>query len=178
LAVIRDMDIRAIARPTMEELCRSINETVNLLVLHGTRVLFVDGIEAERAVRVGPRTGVSLPAHVTSAGKAMLAHLSIEQVRELYPKSRLEPVTSRSLTSRRALESELELIRAQGYATNIGESEPDVCALSAAILDSSGRPRGALGVSIPASRYDAGAVERDLAPVLLRSAATVSGLVD
>ena len=154
LAVVRDLDVRSLARPELESLATQLGETVHLVELDGSAVLFLDSVEAPRAVRVGRRTGVLLPAHATSAGKALLAALSVERVRELYPSTTLPRVTEATTTSRKALEAELDEIRRQGFATNIGESEPDIGAVGVAICDRHGVPRGAISVSVPLSRFD------------------------
>lgn len=65
--------ITATFRPFLEMLYNSIEETVNLMVLKGDDVLFLDGIEGKQNLRVGLRTGIRMPAHLTSGGKAMLA---------------------------------------------------------------------------------------------------------
>jgi DNA-binding IclR family transcriptional regulator len=44
-------------------------------------VVFLDTVESPRAVRVTDRTGMTLPAHCTTAGKALLAQLRREEVR-------------------------------------------------------------------------------------------------
>lgn len=76
LAALRDRDIRTHARPFLEALGRESGETVHLAILQGgSDVLFLDCVESMKAVRVGNRTGLILPAHCSSAGKALLAAL-------------------------------------------------------------------------------------------------------
>jgi IclR family acetate operon transcriptional repressor len=169
LAVVRDLDVRSLARPELESLAIQLGETAHLVELVGSAVLFLDSVEAPRAVRVGRRTGVLLPAHATSAGKALLAALPAERVRELYPSATLPRLTKATTTSRRALEAELGEIRKQGFATNIGESEPDIGAVGVAICDTQGVPRGAISVSVPLSRFDEADVPR-IAEVALAAA--------
>lgn len=152
LRSVRDMDLRQHARPTMERLRDDLDETIHLVVLVGTNVLFLDGAESSRALRVTSRTGMLLPAHCTSAGKALLAELETSELRELYPGQRLGSATSKSIKRRRDLEAELKEVRERGHAINIGESEEGVAAIGAVIRDQRGRVRGALAVAVPASR--------------------------
>jgi DNA-binding IclR family transcriptional regulator len=153
LSVVRDMDIRSQSRPSMEALAEKTGETVHLIVLQGRQVLFIDCVESTRAVRVASRTGMLLPAHCTSAGKALLAELTREQVRLLYPSSGLEGMTKRSITSRGQLERELEAVRRRGFAVNRSESEADICSVGVAIHDRLRRARAALSVAAPAVRF-------------------------
>lgn len=152
LMAVRGIDLRGRARPAIERLGASLNETVHLVVREGTDVRFVDGVESTKALRVTSRTGILLPAHCTAGGKSLLAQLSKAEFRDLYPSSRLPVVTEASVRRRSELEQELAEVRELGYATNFGESETDVSAVGAAIIDRQGRPHGAVAVAVPSSR--------------------------
>jgi DNA-binding IclR family transcriptional regulator len=54
---------------------------------------------------------------------------------------------------RRALVSELRLVRDQGYAENIEESESGLSAIGVCLRDNAGDPVAALSVSAPSARY-------------------------
>lgn len=154
LAIVRDMDIRTVAHPTMVVLAQEVGETVHLITLRDAEVLFVDSVESSSLLRVGSRTGMTLPAHATAGGKALLAALPQERLRRLYPRERLEGLTGRTITSRAKLLRELEGIRQRGYAVNLGESETGVGAVASAITDRSQRLRGALAVAAPQARLN------------------------
>jgi len=154
LSVIGLMDIRSHARPYLVDLRDAVQETVHLAQLQGTDVLFLDSIESDRPVRVGSRVGQLMPAHVTSTGKALLAELSHDELVARYGRGRLPASTKRSITSLSRLERDLREIRARGYATSVGESEPDVSAVAAVIRDRLDRAVAALSVSAPITRLD------------------------
>lgn len=120
------LDLRTAARPALEWLREQTGETASLLVLQGTDVRFVDSIDGSRTVRVSARTGVVLPAHCTSGGKALLAALDPEEVRQLYPGARLPAYSTRSITDRSRLETELEEVRRRGHATNFDEGDAGI----------------------------------------------------
>jgi IclR family acetate operon transcriptional repressor len=140
------------AAPVMQELARRLGATVNLLLLQGTNVLFLDSIEAPRAVRVTSRAGVVLPAHCVSGGKALLSMLSEDEVLRLYPSPELPKVTEKSITERRVLLSQLKKARRLGFATNFGESEPDVSGVAVVIPATSDHSPRALAVAMPKGR--------------------------
>ena len=164
------------ARPIMTELSRTVGETANLSVLRGQETLFLDCVESDRVLRIGSRTGVALPAHCTSGGKAMLARLTPEEIRRLYPSERLRQLTAASIRSRSKLEAELEATRQRGYGTNFGESEADLSAVGVAIVDQQGRVRGAVAIAAPMNRLredDAPSV----APHVIRAAGEIGRLL-
>ena len=56
-----------------------------------------------------------MAAHCTSAGKAMLALLSVDELSALYPPGQqLEQMTQNSIATREDLDDELEAIRKRG----------------------------------------------------------------
>lgn len=172
LSVVRDMDIRRLARPLMEELRLEVGETIQLTILQGKHVLFIESVESFQALRVGDRTGISLPAHCTASGKALLAELPLERLYELFPDEQLVGLTPHSLTSREMLVRELAQVRERGYATNFEESEPDVSAISAAIHDRVGRLRASVTVSAPSTRLHEELVVQ-IAEATMRAAAAI-----
>jgi IclR family transcriptional regulator, acetate operon repressor len=94
---------------------------------------------------------MTMPAHCTAAGKAILAQLPTEAVEE-YLDALPAGLTPRSLSDRDAVRAELELTAARGYGTNFEESEDGLSAVGAAIPEPSGVVRSALTISFPAGR--------------------------
>jgi DNA-binding IclR family transcriptional regulator len=158
LATVRRYDVRAHARPFLEQLAERTGETTHLLVLAGADTLFLDSVEGGRSVRTTGRVGASFPAHSTSGGKALLAELDEPALRALYPDDRLSALTQRTIGSRDALETELAAVRERGYAVNAGESDPHVTSVAAVVRDAGGAARFAISVSMPAFRADPDAV--------------------
>jgi IclR family transcriptional regulator, acetate operon repressor len=137
------------ARPYLAELGSRVGGTVNIMTLHAAEVAFVESVEAPTPVRVGSRLGSVMPAHCTSGGKALLAQLSSEEVARRYSEIGLAPMTGKSITTLAALQDELRRTARRGYATNFGESEPEVSGVAVA---ADGDDPYALAVSAPSSR--------------------------
>lgn len=152
LAVVQGMTLRAAARRTLEHLAADTGETVHLGLLEGGSVRFVDGVESERALRVGLRVGRTLPLHATSVGKAMLAGLPEDTVKNLYTGARLPAVTSCTVTRRTDLLRELTRVREHGFASSHEESEDGVGSTGVAIQDPAGAVLGGLSVAAPMGR--------------------------
>jgi IclR family acetate operon transcriptional repressor len=146
------LDLPSQARPHLERLSAELNETVHLAVLRGSDVLYVDGIESTKALRVISRAGTIHPAHCTSAGKALLAQLQRSALLKLYPNDELPPATARSITSRAQLLVELESTATRGYAINFGELEEGIGSIAVPVYDPSGSAVASIGVGAPASR--------------------------
>ncbi|HEX3946104.1 MAG TPA: IclR family transcriptional regulator [Acidimicrobiales bacterium] len=159
LASLRRVDVRRVGRPHLVALAAETRETVSLAVAEGAKVRFIDSVEGPELIRVASRTGEVLPAHLSSVGKVMLSGLSDAEICRLYPNQELAGLTDRSITSRAALLSELEAVRATGYATSFEESAVGLSALAVPITDRFGHVLAAIGVSLPASRLGDGRID-------------------
>ncbi len=142
-------NIKDVARSAMLELQARFNETVNLSVLDdGGNVLYLDIAESSRPFRMTATVGCRIPAHITSMGKAMLAHMNIDD-----PASPNHGIAAKlSPRPTRSLYRELQTIRERGYAIDREGNEPGVGCIGAPIFDATGRPVAAMSVSGPKER--------------------------
>ena len=154
LAVIEHSDLRTVARAAMEKVVQTMHETVHLTVLQGDHVLCLDSLESNQTERTGSRVGWSLPTHATAAGKALLAALTDAEVAAIFPSDLIESTGAVATVRRIDLLAELELIRARGYSTNVGQSEPEVTAVGVTLRDRHARVRAALSVTAPRTRVN------------------------
>jgi DNA-binding IclR family transcriptional regulator len=161
LAAVRQLDIRSHARPVLERLAGSLDETVHLAVLEGSNVRYLDAVESSRALRVASRTGSLLAASCTASGKALLAELPDDEVAALFAgQAALPRLTRRSIGSRSALLAELAKVREAGCAVNLEESEEGVASVAVAVRGRPHVPVAALVVSAPASRMTGPVTEK------------------
>lgn len=152
LAAVGALDLRVRLRPYLLDVASATGETASLLVLEQDVVHFIDSIESSQTVRVSARPGARRPAHATSAGKAMLAALTDDEVRAIYQAEPLTAVTEKTLATRTELLEELRRVRAAGFATNFEESEVGLCGVGIAVLDQDDRPAAAFTAAAPMQR--------------------------
>ncbi len=152
LAASKQLGLRALARPIMQQLASEVGETVGLGTLQGTDVLYVDGVDGGQVLRIAARTGALIPAHCIAMGKALLATRPADQLLALDPSDTLTALTERSITKRIELLAQLGAIRRRGYAESVGESEDGVASIAAPVFDAAGAPCAAIGISAPATR--------------------------
>ncbi len=111
-------------------------------------------------------------AHCSGTGKALLAFIPREHLESLLKGWKLEPRTPHTLTTQKALRSDLELTRQRGYAENRHESEVGVVSVAAPIRDHGSRTIASISVAGPAERVDP--IRRELAHLTMETAALVS----
>lgn len=138
-------------RPVLLDLRRDLDETVDLAVLDGAAVRFVDQLPAPRRLRATSAVGEVFPLHCTANGKALLAAMPEEQAIALLPK-RLARLTQRTIVSREKLRAELARIRQESVAFDREEHTEGICAVGAVVVDDSG-PVAAISVPVPVQRF-------------------------
>ena len=143
-----------ICRPTIERLWKTTEETINLAVLDGSDVLYIDVLETAHTFRLVSTIGMRRPFHCTSLGKAIVASIDDEQLKErLFANIQFgEARTPKSITSLSRLKRDLLNIKERGFALDEGEAVTGIRCLGAAIIGADGKPVAALSISGPMVR--------------------------
>src|SRR5574340_1483492 len=127
--------LRKLARPALEELHTRLDETVQLMILQGEHIRFIDGVDDQtRTLRVVMRIGDQMPAYCSAGGKALLAELTNRDVEQIY-KGGLTPWPVARFSSVSALKRHLAGVRKLGYGTSIEETEQGVIGFGVAVHD-------------------------------------------
>lgn len=137
-------ELRDRAVPFLETLRRQTHRGVNLAVLSGSEVVYLEGLAEPDS---GPsRVGSRLPAHTTALGKAILAFSPAAALREVVAAG-LPRAGPRTITAPRLLTRELVRVRTEGVAVDVEESHSGMLCAASAVFDGSGRPVASLSVS-------------------------------
>lgn len=152
LAKATRFEIAEIARPTMLEISRECGETVDLSLLDGDKLVFVDQVAGVHRLRAESAIGVSFPLHSTAPGKAMLAAMGATALHNLRPRLRLTRHTGRTITSWGVLERALQAARDTQVGTDEEENSIGICALAAALVLPGGE-LAAISVPVPTPRW-------------------------
>lgn len=138
--------LAATARPVIEAVAADTGETVDVSVLRGDQMWFVDQIESAHRLRAVSAVGGRFPLHGTANGKAALAALDDEE---------LEAVLARHPPdAARALREQAQQVRRNGLAFDRDEHTAGISAAGIA-----GRLAGghvvAISVPAPTERFTA-----------------------
>jgi DNA-binding IclR family transcriptional regulator len=158
--------LRRAAIPHLAWLAEQTGHSAYLQIRVGPDVRFLASVTVEGGTR--DRTGLVTPAHVTSGGRAALAELDLDRLRELYRGTKVSSLDG--------LRAALEAARRRGYAT-VQRSDEHLTAVGVAIEgDTLPHGHAAITVSIPSE----GAVSADidsLVPCLREAADRVVRMV-
>jgi DNA-binding IclR family transcriptional regulator len=172
-AISSRLDLVRQARPVLDELVDQFGETVNLAVIRSHFAVNVDQAMSPAAIASQNWVGQLTPLHATSSGKVLLAHLDESERHRLVEAAGLARFTKATITTRTALETQLAAAVDDGYATTFEEYEDGLNAVAAPVRDHSGAVVGAVSVSGPAYRFDAGRI-KEIVDQLRAGAARIS----
>jgi DNA-binding IclR family transcriptional regulator len=144
--------VRRIARPEMERLAHSFDETVSVSYLYDDRIHVIDCLETFHEIRMTNKIGRVLPPHCSAMGKVITAFQDralAERMLEVYG---LTPRTEHTILDRQKLFAEFEKARKTGVAEDREESiRGGIC--FAAALRREGKPVvAAISISTPTTR--------------------------
>lgn len=144
-------DLRQVAEQPMRRLRDELDESVHLYIRdHDTRIC-IAAVEGRQVLRPFIQLGRPLPLRVGAAGKLLLAFADPEiQKLELGRARNEEPGMPNAPGAE--LGEQLEQIRADRWATSVGEREEGVSAAATAIPDARDRVVAALCISAPTTR--------------------------
>jgi IclR family transcriptional regulator, acetate operon repressor len=141
-----NLDLVALARPTLERLAEESSETVNLAVPSGGGVETVAQVDSGYILGTTNWVGRQLLLHASALGKLFLAAGVAPMP------TTLEAPTPATIVDPEALQRELATVRQRGYATSVEELEPGLLAVAAGVRDRSGSVIAALAISGPSIR--------------------------
>jgi DNA-binding IclR family transcriptional regulator len=142
-----------ICRPILESLRSVTGETVNLAVLDGAEIVYLDVLESQNTFRLASPVGMRRPALCTSLGKAIIANLEdTRQKEEILSSIGAAPSTSRKASSISKLRKELAQICDQGSSLDDEESVTGARCVGAAVFGADDGVVAGISVSAPVVR--------------------------
>lgn len=174
LKALKGLNIRQEALPVMQKLREETGETVNLSLLSGTEIIFIERLMSDYIVNSNINVGDRLPVYCASMGKAILAFMSEERAAGIISQLKFKAKTERTIDSRTSLKKELTQIRERGYAINNEELEKGLRAAAAPIIDYTGEAFAAINVAWTTARRPSMRTFTDFARKVVEAAKEIS----
>jgi len=183
--VFRHAELESCVQPHLHRLSAECGETVDLAILDGTHVVYLQVVESAQRVRIAAEVGHRLPVFCTATGRAFMAYLPDEQVDAILNEG-LTRYTAYTRLEHPNLYEAVRVARAQGYAMSEQEYEQDINAVAAPILDANKYPVAVIAVVGPSYRLTrermsllgpvvratAEAIAREMGPAMLSTLIT------
>lgn len=134
---LHQLRLPELAHPHLFALWERCNETVHLCVRSDLQTVLLRAYESRQGVRVSASVGEQAPLHGTSSGKVFLAYGPSDLAENVIQQGLVkhQPYT---ITDARLLRQEVVMVRRQGYATDIEESDQNYSAIAVPILGPAG----------------------------------------
>ncbi|GLZ12792.1 IclR family transcriptional regulator [Actinomadura sp. NBRC 104425] len=165
----RGQALREAAMPFLEDLYEATHENVQLAVLDGLEVVYIERIRARNAVHVFTRVGGRWPAHATGVGLALLAYADPE-LQERAIAGPLRRFTPKTICSGAELRRVLAEVRRTGVAVSDGQVELIALSVAAPVYGPDDTVVAAVSIVVPSHSSDA----RALIPAVRASARGIS----
>lgn len=162
------LSLRDAAMPVMQDLHAIIGQHIQLGVMEGDEVLFVERLTASGAVINYTRIAGRLPLHASSSGLLLLAFAPPAQQERIIAQP-LEVFTEQTISSPSQLRASLAEVRRQGYAFLTGHIHSDATGIAVPVRDPEGKVVAALAAVVPNN-----AAARSRIAVLQAAAAAVT----
>ena len=175
--LLGQLDLRKEAEPFLRDLAERTRETVHLVILDGSEIVYLDKLETEPhtgGLRMASRVGSRNPAHSCAVGKVLMAHLPAAALAKMVEEKGLPKRTANTITDFDQLKAHMALVRKQGYAIDDEENERGIRCVGAPIFNEAGMVVAAISVSGPAFRVTKKTVQESLRKEVMATAHRIS----
>jgi len=173
MVYLRSTNLTNIAHPLMVELAAKVKDTVNLTVLSGHQVLYIDKVDSPRSLGILTEVGSLLPLYCTGVGKMLLAYQPSDKIDTYLDACEFTARTANTITCKKQFRRELKKIQQQGYAQDHREWADEIMCFAAPIFNYREEVVAALSVSGP---YQ-GMAEPGLHEEIVQSVKTVANII-
>jgi IclR family pca regulon transcriptional regulator len=179
MSALNSTGLREHAHPYLEELRQRTTFTTSLAVLDSPEVLYMDRARSLRSgqnkIDFNMRVGSRLPAaYCTALGKVLLAGLPEAERREILSEIRLVGRGPHTITSKKALYSELEHVSEHGVAVDDEEFAAGLVAIAAPVRDGRREVTAAIDLAAHTSMISLEELVDALGPHLVATADQIS----
>jgi IclR family transcriptional regulator, pca regulon regulatory protein len=180
-SAINSMDVREISAPYLRQLSDDTGYTVNLAILDGVDVVYVERCRTsrlgQREIDLNLHIGSRLPAYCTALGKAILAFLPADEREAIVAQVEFATLGPNTVADGPSLLAELDRVRADGFAVNNEELAYGLRSIAAPVRGHSGAAVAAINLAVHRSMVSLDDLVHRLSPALQRTAAEISSRV-
>lgn len=167
---------RGARHAVLEALAREVGETVNVTVLQGNWVVYIDRVESHWPLRIHLQPGSRVPLHCGASGLLFLSLMPAAQRRRLLRAAPLQKYTENTVIDPDRIEERLKEIRRTRIGIEVEEFMRGLIGLAVPVYDARGRICATVSMHAPTARFT---VDEVLAavPALQRAAEAISNLL-
>jgi DNA-binding IclR family transcriptional regulator len=162
------------ATPILTELRKNTGERVDLSLFDDVTILYATRQQSKRETFYATLAGRRMPTFATAGGRAMLSLLDDRHVEDILRRSKLAPLTPKTLIDARLIRQRVEDARRDGYACVQEESLLGEIVIAAAVTRERTMPAGAIHIAGSLADWTADEFRRRFAPLVIEAARALS----
>jgi IclR family pca regulon transcriptional regulator len=169
-AFLESMNLEEVIRPHLQVVRDATGDSSSMAVLSGSHILYLLHVSTNRMVRLAAGVGTRFPAHATSLGRILLAHLPETDLKVFLRDTHFQKFTEKTETSARGLAVAIRLAREQGYATVQDELDYGIVSVAVPVRGDDDQVVASINCSTATSRVDVEEMVETRLPHLRRAA--------
>ncbi|WP_439101338.1 IclR family transcriptional regulator domain-containing protein [Congregibacter sp.] len=172
-AYLESMNLEQAVRPHLQDVRDETGDSSSLAVFSDPDVLYLIHVSTNRMVRLAAGVGTRFPAHATSLGRILLAHMPKERTRDYVANTPLTRFTDRTIVDRKRLAQILKQAAQNDYASVKDELDYGIVSVAVPVRAGNGDVIAAINCSTATSRVESDEMRDTRLPVLRRAARAI-----
>ncbi|KVL49329.1 IclR family transcriptional regulator [Burkholderia territorii] len=173
---LSSLELTDLGLPVIESLRDATGFTTHIVIRDGRDVVFVAKAQSQSPVfsSIRVNVGTRLPAHATTHGHVLMGDLSLKELRDLYPESTLNRMTSATPETVDALYEVIREDALRGYGVSNSSFERGISVVTAPVRNDTQKIVACITVTVPRPEIDAALIADGLIDKVQRAAAELS----
>lgn len=173
--VLSSMELRDVAAPYLRTLSKSSGETVNLAILDGWHLVYVERLKTHKIVNINLHIGSRLELYNTSMGRVLAAFQSEDWLSKYLEYLQQIPEARKYvLDGGKVFRDTLIHVKERGYAINNEELAPGLRSVAAPVINRQGKVVGAVNIAVSSGLFSLERLKKELIPPLLETTRAIS----
>jgi IclR family transcriptional regulator, pca regulon regulatory protein len=174
-AYLDGLDLKQMVAPFLRDLSARVDETVNLAILNGDELIYIDRVRTDQILNINLHVGSRLPLYNTSLGRALISDMPEAWLKGYLERMGAEPQAKEYVDENgKKLRKLLKETQRLGYALNDEELVKGLRGVASPIRDRTNAIVAAICITVPAGRATLAKLKGDFVSELLRTADQMS----
>jgi len=152
-------NLASLAKPYLDELSSELKMSTHLAVLDHCDILILYRRQVRNFFKFDIHAGSKLPAYGSALGRVLFAALDDEDLEKRVATIKIEKMTPKTISSKKALLKRIETTRKIGFAISDQEQSMDLSSIAVPLIDDQKRITAAINISLEVMKRNDALVE-------------------
>lgn len=152
-SALRTLSFEQLVIPYLERISEFSNETAAVSLLQSGFQIFTNQVLSRQNFKASVTLGAPYPLYAGASSKVILANMSDESINQYLSGAKFYPLTTKTITNKSILWTEVHKIREQGFAFSNSERENNTASIAVPIFSANKTIFGSLSILGPSTRF-------------------------